>query len=130
MLHSRFLSVGLFMPSRESSRKRQRQIVVGLLLALGVSNLPLGTWVQRTHLFGNLLGNEVPWWLLVIAVLVYVTKGENLPLASIGARNPKLSGALRGLLAGVVMVLGISVLYALIFPVLHLSMPAAKCKYC
>jgi hypothetical protein len=52
------------------SNKRRVQILVGLLLTLGVANLPLSTWGGRLKVFGPLLARE-GLWELTIGVLLF-----------------------------------------------------------
>lgn len=104
------------------SNRRRAQIVVGLLLALGGANLPLSTWGDRLRIFGPLVGKEVLWWVLVAAVLLYVMRIEQHPLSSIGLRRFGIWGVLSAIAAGMLMVVGIVVIYSVVFPAFDLRM--------
>jgi membrane protease YdiL (CAAX protease family) len=59
-------------------------------------------------------------------LLFYVLCVERRPLSSIGFRTPKLWDILLAILAGVLLVVGIVVIYSLVFPVLHLQQNAGE----
>lgn len=101
--------------------RRRAEIVVGLLMALGGTNLPLGAWGKRLGVFGPLAGNEVLWWVLVIVLLSYVLLVERHPLSSIGFRRFGIWGVLSAIAGGIFMVVGIIVIFAVVFPVFHLQ---------
>ena len=92
----------------------------GLLLTLGGGNLLLG----RVHIpgLGPLAAREVLWWLAVIVVLLYGVFIERLPLSSIGFRAFGFRSCLAAVSAGVVMLVGISMIYSVVFQLLHLQM--------
>ncbi len=98
--------------------------LLGLVLTLGIANLPLG----RVHLpgLGPLAAREVLWWLAVIVVLLYVGFIERLPLSSIGFRAFGFRSCLAAVLAGVVMVVGITIIYTVVFRLLHLQMNTSQ----
>ena len=101
------------------------QIVVGLALTLGCSNLSLGALGQRYSHLGPLLGREVLWWALTAAVVAYVLLVERRPLASIGFK--RLSwGSLWAIPAGVALFMGVPFLYFTVFPLLHLHMNSGE----
>jgi len=110
------------MVAETQSSTRRNQIVAGLLLSLGGANLPLGAWGERLRVFGPLLGHEVLWWALVAVILLYVSLVERQPLPSIGFRRFGIWGVLSAILAGVLMVVGIVLIYSVVFPTLHLQM--------
>ncbi|HEY2351010.1 MAG TPA: CPBP family intramembrane glutamic endopeptidase [Candidatus Acidoferrum sp.] len=105
-----------------TSNLRRIQILVGLLLTLGVPNLPLGTWGERLKIFGHLISHELLWWLAVVIVFFYAVRIERLPLSSIGLRRPGLWDLVLAILTGVLMVVGIVVIYSVVFPRFHLQM--------
>jgi membrane protease YdiL (CAAX protease family) len=113
-------------PSATTARRsRVIQIIIGLLLTLGVANLPLGTWGSHlTH--GSLAGREMFWWIAVAVVLLYVTVIERRRLRSIGFRRPRVLDVLLAIVAGALLVAGIVVIYSFVFPLLHLHMNAAE----
>jgi hypothetical protein len=104
------------------SNKRRVQILVGLLLTLGVANLPLRTWGGRLKVFGPLLAREGLWGLTVGVLLFYVLRVERRPLSSIGFRRLGLRNILPAILAGILMVVAIVVIYSSVFPRFHLQM--------
>ena len=106
------------------ARKANRQalIIVGLLLTLGVGLLPLGRWGKSYSGLGPLVGNELLWWVAVVVILLYVALVERRPFSSIGFRRPTWRDYLPGIGAAVVAVVGIGLIYALLFPALHLQM--------
>jgi membrane protease YdiL (CAAX protease family) len=108
------------------SDTRRVQILVGLLLTLGAANLPLQSWGVRLWPGGSLAGREVLWWLAVAVVLAYVTLVERRPLSSIGFRGFGLRSTLIAILAGILLVAGITTIYLLVFPLLHLRMNIAE----
>ena len=101
---------------------QRARILVGLLLSLGGANLPLGTWGARLGFFGPLLGREVLWWVLLGVLLVYVLLVERRPLSSLGFRRFGIRGVLTAIAAGILMVVGIGLIYSLVFRALHLQM--------
>lgn len=104
------------------SKERRVQILLGLLLTLGGANLPLGTWGERLTHLGPLAGREILWWVLVLVVLLYVHFVEKRPLSSIGFRRPGFRDILVAVATAILMVAGITIIYAKVFPALHLHM--------
>jgi membrane protease YdiL (CAAX protease family) len=104
------------------SNTRRAQIVVGLLLSLGGAKLPLGAWGERLGVFGPLLGREALWWVLVVVLLLYVLLVERQPLSSIGFRRFGVWGVLIAISTGILMVVGIVLIFTVVFPALHLQM--------
>jgi membrane protease YdiL (CAAX protease family) len=96
---------------------RQRMLALGgLLLALGGISLPYGTWDNALASQANMVANEFVTWALVTAVLVYVTRIERRPLASIGFTRPSAADLGLATAAGVAIVLMLGVLYLVVFP--------------
>ncbi len=112
------------LPARTPTRRVQ--IVIGLILTLGVGNLPLGSWGERVTGLGPLTGHEVFWWLAVAVVLFYVLLVERRRLSSIGFRKFGLRSGLIAIIAGIILVAGIPAIYFLIFPLLHLRMNSGE----
>jgi membrane protease YdiL (CAAX protease family) len=104
---------------------RRIQIVLGLLLSLGVALLPLGTWGKAYSGLGKLLGGEVLWWIAVLILLLYVALVERRPFSSLGFRRPTWRDILIAAAATVVSLVGIILIYSLLFPVLHLQLNKA-----
>lgn len=102
---------------------RRLQILIGLIFPLLATFAPIGAWSKQ--IFGPLMGGEALWWALVVVMLVYVVAVERLPLSSIGFRKPGIWDILLGILAGVLLFVGVGVIYAIVIPALHLA-PQAK----
>lgn len=105
-------------------RLRGRSLFVagtGLVLAMGVSSLPIGEWDREFLDLRHLIGNEAIWWIYVAAMLMYVRLIERRPLQSIGVRSTSAGGVGLGMAAGVVITVTLWVLYAWGLPALHLS---------
>lgn len=96
---------------------RQRMLALGgLVLALGGISLPFGTWDHALASQGNMVVNELVFWALVAAVLLYVTRIERRPLASIGFIRPRLADIAIAVAAGLLIVALLGVLYLVVFP--------------
>lgn len=108
-----------------SSNTRRVLIIIGLLLTLVVPNLPIGTWGKHYSGLGPLFGTEILWWVLILIVLGYVLFVERRSLRSIGFHRPTWKTLLWGVIAGVVLIAGIVLSYALVFPLFHLKMNAS-----
>jgi membrane protease YdiL (CAAX protease family) len=106
--------------------RRHVQIIIGLLLSLGVALLPLGTWGRGYSGLGSLLGSEVLWWAAVIVLLLYIALVERRPFSSVGFRRPGIVDIALATIAGILLVAGIVLIYAVIFPLLHLKMNAGE----
>lgn len=104
---------------------RSLQIIAGLLLTLGCGNIALGNLGERFTGLGPLLGREVLWWVLAAVVLAFVRFVERLPFSSIGFKRPD-RGTLWAIPAGIVLVIGIPIIYFVVFPLLHLHMNTAE----
>jgi len=107
---------------------RRIQSVAGLLLTLGIALLPLGAWGRLYSGLGRLLGNEILWWVAVVAILLYVAFVERRPFASIGFRRPDIFDLVLAAIAGVLMVAGIEFIYSIVFPLLHLKMNVGEMR--
>jgi uncharacterized protein len=99
---------------------------LGVLLALAAGILPLGRLGARAFpALGPRFGAEAAFWIATAALLLYVLVIERRPLASIGLRRPGTLDVILGCLTGVVLVAGIMLIYARVFPLLHLQPNAA-----
>jgi len=107
-----------------ASQSRRLQILFGLASTLLITFLPIGLLGRKFSGLGPLWGNEVLFWVLVAAALLYVKFIERRPFASIGIRPPGIVDMLLAIVVGVAMVAGIVFIYSVIFPVLHLTMNA------
>lgn len=107
---------------------RRIQILVGLVLTLVVPLLPLSRW---GILFSGLSlpwAREVFWWIAVVVVLLYIAFVERRRFASVGFRRPNWIDIVLAVVAGILMAVGITVIYLLIFPLFHLKMNAGEMK--
>ena len=96
-------------------------IVIGLLIALGLPELPVKPFLaSQATLLGH-VEREVFFWLVVAVLLAYVFLVERRPLASIGLRRPTWKSFAFGIPAGIVMVAGIVMIFAVVMPALHLK---------
>ena len=102
------------------------QMGVGLLLSLGVGNLPLGSWGERLISRAPLVGHELLWWVAVVVLLLYVLLVERRPLASIGFRKLRVWDLPVAIPAGILMVAIVVFMYSIVFPALHLRMNTAE----
>src|ERR1700761_4049914 len=101
---------------------RRVQILIGLIFPLLATFAPIGTISK--HWFGPLLGGEYLWWALSAALLIYVVAVERLPLSSIGFRKPGVLDIVLGIIGGILLFVGIGVIYAVIMPAMHLQAEA------
>ena len=102
-------------------QKRTLQIWIGLVLTLGAGSLPWPVWDNEFADNAHLLGNELIYWGLVVATIVYVRRIERRPLASIGLRRPSLVDGLIGFVFALATIAGLAALYFVIFPFFGLS---------
>jgi len=110
--------------AREIASARHRNLPVvlpGLLLAMGFAWLPLGRWIDEFADTTHLVAYEAAWWTAVAALLCYVRKVEQRPLASIGLGRPGLRSLALGLASGVAVTGVLGALYMLVLPALHLD---------
>jgi uncharacterized protein len=89
--------------------------LVGLLIALGI---PEAVVLFLPH---GLARSETIFWALTALVLLYVLFVEKRPLSSIGFRKPRFSTFGWAIVAAVVSVLGIGLIYGVVFRMLHLQ---------
>ena len=102
-----------------SSNKRRLTSIVGLLLALGVVSLPIGSWVNSSANPTRGVLYELIVWGCVVATLLYVRRVEKRPLSSIGFRVPGIKDVVIAVLAGIAILATLAGVYYLIFPPLH-----------
>ena len=96
-------------------------LIIGLLIALGLPFCHLGDLGKAYSHLGSQWGQEAPWWVLFIVILLYVRFAERRPLSSLGFHSPGLVDILLGVVAAVVAVLGIGLIFGVVLPALHLS---------
>ncbi len=93
--------------------------ILGLLLALGCISLPFGTWDHAFASVGHMAANELVYWGLVVAILLYVSRIERRPLASIGFRRPGSKDIIVAAATGALIVAMLGVMYLVVFPAMH-----------
>jgi uncharacterized protein len=93
----------------------------GLVLALGVASMPIGSWDHEFADIPHLIGNEILWWSMVGLLLLYVTRIERRPPSSIGLKAPGFRNLAIGIALGLVMIALLGALYLLVLPALHLE---------
>ncbi len=103
------------------SPSRRVQIAFGLVLALVLPLCHLGDIGRRFSGLGPLWGGEILWWILVAVIILYVTRAEHRPLASIGFRVPRAADIGLAVAAAIVMIGLIGVIFTVVLPALHLS---------
>ncbi len=91
------------------------------MLALGAPFCHLGALGKKYTGLGPLWGGEALWWVLVAIIFLYVLFVERQPLTSIGFHKPGMLDIVLAIVAGVVMVVGVGLIYVFLLPVLHLS---------
>jgi uncharacterized protein len=103
------------------SPSRRTQIAFGLVLALVLPLCHLGSIGRRFSGLGPLWGGEILWWVLVAVIILYVTRAEHRPLASIGFRAPGAADIGIAIVAALAMIALIGVIFTVVLPALHLS---------
>ncbi|HEU5312702.1 MAG TPA: type II CAAX endopeptidase family protein [Candidatus Udaeobacter sp.] len=98
--------------------------VIGLFFWLAAVLLPIGTWSRQ--LFGPLWGSEVLWLGLIVAVYAYVLFVERRSLSSIGFRRLRWLDIVLGVVTSFLMVVGIILIWNVLFPLLHLKMNVSE----
>ena len=96
----------------------------GLAGALLLGVLPIRDWVVHGSSIGKLLAREAIWWCCALAVLLWLTFVERLPLSSIGFCRPTWKGVIFGVLAAVALTAIMFVEFGIIIPLLHLNTSA------
>lgn len=96
--------------------------LIGLVLALGLPELRLGTWLAPGDTIPAQLARELIWWLLAGLVLGWVLFAERQTLASIGLRRPRRATFGWALVATIALMASAMLGYALILPALGLEM--------
>ena len=97
------------------------RILFGLLLTIGCGSLPFTVWDNELADTAHLVGNELIYFSLVALTLLYVRAVEKRPLASIGFRKPSLRDGLSGIGCAILVMVVLSVVYYLVFPLLHVN---------
>jgi membrane protease YdiL (CAAX protease family) len=102
--------------------------IAGLVLAWGLPELGLLSWLSPGDALGARLGREAIWWAFGAIVLIWVIRVERLPLSSIGLKRPTPGTFGWGLVFVVPMIASVMLSYAIIFPALGLHQNMATTR--
>jgi membrane protease YdiL (CAAX protease family) len=106
----------------QSERRRLVPLaIIGLVLAVGLPELGLSGTLFADTAIGQRIGREIVWIALATLVLIWVTRVERLPLASIGLRRPSWGTLGWGLAATIVLMASVMLTFAVIAPALGLK---------
>jgi uncharacterized protein len=108
----------------ERPRDRRRDwllLSIGLAIAFGIPELDIVGRIDHDAP-GMSITREAVWWGIALVMLSYVRFIEHRPLASIGLRRPTVKTFTIGLAAAVLLFASVMVVYAVVFPLLGLSM--------
>jgi len=100
---------------------RRNLVLPGLLLTLGLGSLPWPVWDHELDDITHMVINEILYWGLVVATLLYVVRVEQQPLSTLALRRPGLRELPIAVLAAIVVVAGLAALSNFVFPLLHLE---------
>jgi uncharacterized protein len=92
----------------------------GLAGALLLDLLPISSLVHG-HSIGRLLARDTIVWCCALAVILWLTFAERLPLSSIGFRQPTWKGVGIGILTSIVITGFMVLQFAVVIPLFHLS---------
>jgi uncharacterized protein len=95
--------------------------IIGLILVFGLPELGLAKLLFADTPVGARLGREVVWVGFGVLVLLWVTRIERLPLASIGLVRPTRSTIVWGLAAAILLLVTMMLSFALIIPAMGLK---------
>lgn len=82
---------------------------------------PIPRWLVPGSSIQQMLLREAIYWSMAVAVLLWLTSVERLPLASIGFRTPTWKSAVFGIAAACAVTLLMILQFAVVIPALHLS---------
>lgn len=109
-------------PTEERPNQRAALLALcGLIGALLLGVLPIPGWFVHGNSIGRLLAREAIVWCCALAVLLWLTFVERLPLSAIGFRRPTWKGVILGILAAVVITAIMVLQFVVIIPLLHLN---------
>ncbi len=113
-----------YMTSTSKERPSQRATLValcGLAGALALGLLPISTWLIHGDSIGRLLAREAIWWCCALAILLWLTLIERLPLSSIGFCLPTWKSVVFGVLAAIALTAIMVLEFSIVVPLLHLN---------
>ena len=109
---------------RPSTRGSVRLLtLVGLAIAFGLPEAHVARWFGATAAFGA--STEATWWAIALLLLLHVRFVERRPLGSIGLRRPTGKTWLIGFATALLLFASVVAIYAIVFPMLGLSMNRA-----
>jgi uncharacterized protein len=119
------MQTGITQSSEKEGAPRAAVLALcGLAAALAFDLLPIPNWLVHGSSIGRLLAREGIFWGYTLAILLWLTLAEQLPLKSIGFRRPTWKGVAIGILTGIVITATMVVQFAVIIPLFHLSTAA------
>lgn len=98
----------------------------GLIIGIVLPELGLLDWISPGSDLAARIGRQIVWLLVGVAMMMWVTRAEKLPLASIGLERPTAGTFGWGLVAAVALIASFMLCYALIFPLLGLKPDMAR----
>jgi uncharacterized protein len=107
-------------PEGQGTPRATGLTLCGLAGALLLDLLPMSSLVHGNSI-GRLLARDAIVWCSALAVLLWLTFAEQLPLSSIGFRRPTWKGVGIGILTGIVITGFMVVQFVVIIPLFHLS---------
>jgi membrane protease YdiL (CAAX protease family) len=110
------------------SRRASILALCGLAGALLLGVLPIADWVVNGDSIGRLLTREVIVWCCALAILLWLTFVERLPLSSIGFCRPTSKGVIFGVLAGIVLTAIQVIQFTIVIPLFHLNTAAIMAR--
>src|ERR1700744_3888067 len=110
--------------SAPQSLPRPSASVIGFLGALLLGVLPISHWFVHGDSMSAMLAREAIWWCIALAILLWLTQIERLPLSSIGLRRPTWKNMAFGLLAAIAVTTVMALQFAVVIPLFHLSATA------
>jgi len=110
------------------SRRASTLALCGLAGALLLGVLPIPGWIVHGDSIGRLLAREAIVWCCALAVLLWLTLVERLPLSSIGFCRPTWKGVVVGVLTAIVLVATQVIQFAIIIPLFHLDTAAIMAR--
>jgi membrane protease YdiL (CAAX protease family) len=100
-------------------RRHWLPAVAGVLLALGLFSLPVGSWIHVDAGVANHVAYELIIWAWVVGMLLYVRRVEHRPLSSIGFRALRVQDGIIAMVAGILILALLALILLVIFPALH-----------
>jgi uncharacterized protein len=110
------------MNSRNEERRALRWIILGLVLCFALPEAHLGSLLASGDDLSSKAIREAAFWLIGLAIVLYVVAVEHRPLSSIGFRRPGWKTLVYAILASVVMIVAVVLTYSVLFPLFGLKM--------